>query len=46
MRKAKLLVGATLIAGLISGCIIRSHRPCRTDCWWDHGRKVCERRCN
>jgi len=34
-----------LVIAAIAGCVVRDGRPCRTDCWWDHGRKVCERRC-
>ena len=47
MRKLLVsIVGATLAVGLISGCIIHTRSRCRTDCYWSHGRKVCEQRCN
>jgi hypothetical protein len=44
MTKTRLLVVAALLAGLATSCIVAA-RPCRTDCWWDHGRRVCERHC-
>jgi hypothetical protein len=46
MNKTRLFVVTALLAATISGCIVRTARPCRTECWWDHGRKICERRCN
>jgi hypothetical protein len=46
MSKTKMFVAIALLAGTIAGCIVRTGRPCRTDCWWDHGRRLCERRCN
>ena len=45
MQKLKWLVAGTLIAGFISGCIVHTRRACHDECWWDHGRRVCERRC-
>lgn len=46
MRKLALFVLMALIAGTLVGCVVRTRgRPCRTDCWWDHGRRVCQNRC-
>jgi len=33
-----------VVASMLGSCVVRS-RPCHTECWWDHGRKICERRC-
>ena len=46
MSKLKIFAAITLLAGTIAGCVVRTGRPCHTDCWWDHGRRLCERRCN
>jgi hypothetical protein len=45
MTKTRLIAVAALLAATLTGCIIRTARPCRTECWWSHGRQVCERRC-
>jgi hypothetical protein len=45
MNKTRIFVVAALLAATITGCIVRTSRPCRTECWWDHGQRVCERRC-
>jgi hypothetical protein len=45
MTKTRVFVVATLLAATLSGCWFRAARPCRTECWWDHGRRVCEKRC-
>jgi hypothetical protein len=45
MTKIRMLVVAALLASTAS-CIVHTARPCRTECWWSHGRKVCEKRCN
>jgi hypothetical protein len=44
MSKIRLLVVAALLASTAS-CVVREARPCRTECWWSHGRRVCEKRC-
>jgi hypothetical protein len=41
----KRMLVLAVLAGIAAGCIVRTGRPCRTDCWWEHGRKVCDRRC-
>ena len=42
MKKTRFLVITTLVASLLSGCIIHTHnRARREECHWDHGRKVC-----
>jgi hypothetical protein len=46
MTKTRLFAAAILLAATVSGCIVRTRRPCHTECWWDHGRRVCEKRCN
>ncbi|HEX7701510.1 MAG TPA: hypothetical protein VF403_12325 [Kofleriaceae bacterium] len=46
MRKTRLFVVAALCAGFVTACFVETRpRPCHTDCWWDHGRRVCEKRC-
>jgi len=44
MAKGKLLVVAALVMTTLGGCFFWS-RPCRDDCYWDHGRRVCNHRC-
>ncbi len=44
MKITRFTVVAALIAGTLAGCIIRTP-PCRTECWWHHGQRFCERRC-
>ena len=44
MSKTKIAVVVALVASTLTGCFFYS-RPCHTECWWDHGRRVCERRC-
>jgi hypothetical protein len=34
-----------LLASMFAGCVVRERRPCRMECWWSHGRQVCETRC-
>lgn len=46
MKITRFTVVAALIAGTLAGCIIRTPAPCRTECWWHHGQRVCERRCS
>jgi hypothetical protein len=43
--KKRMIVVAALLASTIAGCIFYDH-PCRTECFWDHGRRICERRCH
>ena len=39
------LIGV-LLATLATSCFVETRpRPCHTDCWWEHGRRVCEKRC-
>jgi len=45
MKKLHLVVVAALLAATAAGCIVRTARPCRTECWWEHGQRVCARRC-
>jgi len=46
MSKARLFIVAALIATFGTSCFVETRpRPCHTDCWWDHGRRVCEKRC-
>jgi hypothetical protein len=45
MKTTRLIAVAALLAATLTGCIIRTARPCRTECWWSHGRQICERRC-
>jgi hypothetical protein len=45
MSKTRWFIVAALIGGTLAGCFISPGPVCRTDCWWDHGRKICERRC-
>jgi len=45
MKNLKLLAALAVLAGILSSCVVRTAPVCRTDCWWDHGRRVCERRC-
>jgi hypothetical protein len=44
MKITRFTVVAALLAGTLAGCIVRPP-ACRTDCWWSHGQRVCERRC-
>jgi hypothetical protein len=45
-RRARWIAAAVLLVSLGTGCFVETrHRPCRTDCWWDHGRRICEKRC-
>ncbi len=44
MKNIKILVVAALVASSLASCFVE--RPCRTECFWDHGRRVCERRCH
>ena len=44
MKTTRLIAVAALLAATLTGCIIRT-RPCRNECWWSHGRQICERRC-
>jgi hypothetical protein len=46
MTKIRMIVVAALLASTAAGCIVRTARPCRTECWWSHGQRVCEKRCN
>lgn len=46
MTKMRLLVVTALLTSTLAGCIVHRARPCRTECWWSHGRRVCEKRCN
>jgi entry exclusion lipoprotein TrbK len=40
------LIITALLASLLTGCFVETRpRPCHTDCWWEHGRRICERRC-
>ena len=42
MSKLRTFAVAAVLAGLVAGCFVETrHRPCRTDCWWDHGRRIC-----
>jgi len=45
MKKTSAVLLVTMIAGFIGGCVVRTGPVCRNECWWDHGRRVCERRC-
>ncbi len=46
MTRSRLFVVGTLIAAFATSCFVETRpRPCRTDCWWEHGRRVCEKRC-
>ena len=45
MTKIRLFVVAALLASSVTGCIVRTARPCRTECYWSHGHRVCEKRC-
>ena len=45
--KARIALAAVItatIAALLGGCAVRTP-PCHTECWWSHGRQLCERRC-
>jgi hypothetical protein len=44
MKFTRLVLVAAVLAGTLGGCIIRTP-PCHNDCWWDHGHRVCARRC-
>jgi hypothetical protein len=44
MKLIRIAAVAAVLAGTVSGCIIRTP-PCHHDCWWSHGRRICERRC-
>ena len=44
MKKKRLIVVAALLVSTLAGCFVAS-RPCRTECFWDHGRRICEKRC-
>jgi predicted small secreted protein len=33
MKKTRLVVVAALLAATVTGCIIRTARPCRNECW-------------
>jgi hypothetical protein len=44
--KPRFVAMAVLIASFATGCFVETrHRPCRTDCWWENGRRICEKRC-
>jgi len=46
MSKSRLFVVGALIATFATSCFVETRpRPCHTDCWWDHGRRICEKRC-
>jgi hypothetical protein len=46
MKMKMRLLGLAALIGLCSSCFVETRpRPCRTDCWWEHGRRVCEKRC-
>jgi len=46
MKTVKILVVAALLGSFATSCFVETRpRPCRTDCWWEHGRRVCEKRC-
>jgi hypothetical protein len=45
MQKIRLIVVAALLTATAAGCIVRTARPCRTECWWQHGHRVCAKRC-
>jgi hypothetical protein len=45
MQKIRYLIVAALVSATAAGCIVRTARPCHTDCWWEHGHRVCARRC-
>lgn len=44
MKKKQMIVVAALLVSTLTGCFFYS-RPCRTECFWDHGRRICEKRC-
>jgi hypothetical protein len=44
MKLARITIIAAVLASTLGGCIVRT-RPCHNECWWSHGRRVCERRC-
>ncbi len=46
MSKTRLIAAAILLAATISGCFVRTGPRCHNECWWDRGRRVCEKRCN
>jgi hypothetical protein len=46
MKKLRWIAALAVLAGTLSSCIVHTGPRCHTDCWWDHGRRVCERRCN
>ncbi|MCX5748550.1 MAG: hypothetical protein NT062_39380 [Proteobacteria bacterium] len=46
MTNVRRLVVTTLLASFLGGCIVHTRRPCRTECFWQNGRKICEKRCN
>lgn len=51
LRNLALLMLLVFASSFLASCVVRthSHRPpprqCRTDCHWDHGRRVCHERC-
>ncbi len=46
MRKFALFLLMAMLATLLTSCIFHSRsRPCRTECFWEKGRRVCEKRC-
>jgi hypothetical protein len=36
---------ATFAALALSSCIIHTHSDCRTDCYYQHGQRVCRTIC-
>jgi hypothetical protein len=45
MKVTRLSIIAALLAATITGCIVRT-APCHHECWWSHGHRICERRCD
>ncbi len=47
MKTRRMIIAGALFAAAatLAGCFWYG-RPCHNECWWDHGRRLCERRCN
>jgi hypothetical protein len=44
-RKLGLVLVLSVTGSFLGGCYVRTARPCRTECHWHRGHKVCDRVC-
>jgi hypothetical protein len=45
MKAFRLLLVAAALGASLTGCIVHTYTPCHTECYWEHGYRVCQRVC-